>query len=156
MNLYKYHTDAKNLHRHDDADKHIASVVMDKYHNDTAELKLRESALAKDPFLAYHYATAILKNRFEAGENAIATDPEFSLNYAENILKAPFPKGEKTIASNAYASVFYAIDVLDGPFPIGEKAIARSHILYKTYIDAFPERSEAISSLQKKLKYEFI
>lgn len=174
MNVYKLHDKPENLHGHDK--KHLAPPIaldqVQQNHKLIGNLEL-ENAIAKDanyalqyayvsssafdkgqaaiasnPSTAYQYAADIF-GPFPKGEDAIASDGWLSYKYAGNVLRGPFPKGEDAIlALGVKQSTEYAVRIAKRPFPKAEKTIAHSHGFLEYYLDAFPERKEALDKLR--------
>jgi hypothetical protein len=137
VNLYKFHQEPKDLHKHKEADESVIEVFWDKYKKNPKELKKREPAIAKSAKYSYLYARNILEGRFPLGEPDIAKDGEYSYYYAEDVLKGRFELGEPAIAKSAEYSYLYARDVLKGKFPLGEPAIKRDKKNWDDYCKKF-------------------
>lgn len=175
MNLYSQHDNPESLHRHDDADKTVPELFMQKYRFKLAELEKREEAILKHPKAASHYACYILRHRWNKGEAIISTDArssylyakdcihgafhegeatiaksaKWSYEYAYEVIQGAFKKGEAAIAKDAYYAVNYATLVIREPFPKGEKAIAKGNKNWRDiYLGRFPSREEAIEKLK--------
>lgn len=138
MNLYKYHTNPETLHRHDEAEDIVPSLVKDAindaYHNYTNTLTPGQiKTIRKDPTLSFLYATRIEKGPWPPGEKAISTSSNFSIKYAMKVVNGKFPAGEKAIATDSTAAFNYAWHILKGRFPAGEKAIASNIVTAYQY-----------------------
>jgi hypothetical protein len=137
MNLYNYHKNPEDLHRHDSKEDHVIELFWGKYFGNSKELKKREKTIARDSHYSLIYAKDILKGRFPLGEPAIAKSSHYSYLYAKDVLHGKFPLGEPTIAKSSYYSYLYARDVLHGKFPLGEPEIVKKANLWKEYCEIF-------------------
>jgi hypothetical protein len=133
MNLYNYHSQPEELHKHKEADESVVDVFWDKYRTTAYQLKKREPAIAKSAMYSYYYAKNVLKGRFPLGEPEIAKSAEWSYEYARDVLKGKFPLGEPAIAKDRVYSYDYADVVLDARFPLGEPAIKQNQYLWQEY-----------------------
>ncbi len=83
----------------------IRAYRLAKYINDRVpEL---ESAIMRDPELAYRYAENIIQGAWPEGEPAIMTEPEFSYLYAAYVLGERWPEAEPIIKSDNYFAQEY-------------------------------------------------
>jgi hypothetical protein len=144
MNLYNYHSQPEDLHKHKEAEDSVVEVFWDKYKNNPKELKKREPAIAKSAEYSYYYAKNVIHGKFPLGEAAIAKDSYYSYYYARDVLKGRFPLGEPAIAKDAEYSYWYAKYVLKGEFPLGEPAIKRDKKNWKGYCAEFGIKNESI------------
>jgi hypothetical protein len=114
MNLYKYHSRPETLDLHDQAFEQVPRLAWEKYWSDATELRKREKIWARNPKIAYLYAS-VVKEPFPAGEAIIAQDPWYAYWYASFVLHKPWPAGEVGIIKDALCAYHYARSVLKLP-----------------------------------------
>jgi hypothetical protein len=133
MNLYKFHDEPKTLDDHDKAHEAVPALIFKKYEANKAELKKRESILAKDPKVAFEYATKVLKKRFRAAEDIIGKDDQYAYRYATVLVNGPFPAGEAAIGKQSNNAFYYAAFILKKRFPAGEAAMKTNADIWRKY-----------------------
>ena len=124
MNLFKYHTDPKQLVGYADRMQLVPKLALE------AAIKGDRSpevlaAIATSPRVSYFYAKDVIKKPWPTGETAIAQSSDCSYYYARDVIKGPWPPGETDISQNSQYSYLYARDMIKKPWPPGETAIAQ-------------------------------
>lgn len=105
MNLYKLHTDPKQLVHHDEQYKiprnawnTVRELIAIKSSYD--EIKPYEKYIKNGDMASYFYAY-VYKGRWPEGEEAILNgDPRWAWQYAKYVLDGPWPEGEALIRTN--------------------------------------------------------
>jgi hypothetical protein len=67
-----------------------------------------EPYIAKDPHLAYVYASSVIGGRWpEAERESLVNHPGWSAHYAKDVIKGRWPEAEETIAKSEYNKDYY-------------------------------------------------
>lgn len=73
-----------------------------------------EPYIAKDPYLAYMYASSVIGGRWpEAERESLVNDPRWSAHYAKHVIKGRWPEAEPAIAKDPDWSCWYARTVIN-------------------------------------------
>jgi hypothetical protein len=130
MDLYKYHSNPEQLKGYEKRHLIVPELAYDtlssgqKLTPEDKQLALK--AIARDPEIAFDYATDVIEGRFPQGEAAIAKNPELAYYYARDVIEGRWPEGEAAIAKDPVWACYYARYVIKGRFPEGEAAIAKN------------------------------
>ena len=87
MNLYKFHSNPKQLIGYDVAFEEVPELAWEKYEYNFEELKKREHLWKQSAYYSCYYAHYVIKGRFPAGEAAISTSKIYSEYYRNTITK---------------------------------------------------------------------
>lgn len=163
MNLYKLHSNPKELKDHDKAHANIPTLILDKMpkgiHASSRQgreyFKNFEHVFIKSPEYATWYAEMVLHIRWPEAEPMIMKDPEHARYYASRVINGRWKEAEPVIATVARSAAQYAKFVLKKRFPLGEKTIAKNGEWSNYYAEtvlhgAFPEGEKAILDYAEK------
>ena len=107
MNLYKFHSNPKQLIGYDVAFEEVPELAWEKYEYNFEELKKREHLWKQSAKYAYLYSYYEIKGRWVEGESIIATNAAYACRYASDVIKGRFPEGESAILDDQYYSYRY-------------------------------------------------